>query len=150
MTGLSVLRNRMNDLLDTSFTDSLLEEMDRSFDRLFKANGLATNYPKVDVYDKDNTLVFEAAIPGLTKDQVSVEWANGYLTITGEKVERVEDAKYHYHELKRSKFSRTFSLPQKFYDVEKIDASVENGILHVLVPRLGEVKKENTKKIEVK
>lgn len=101
-------------------------------------------YPKVDVYKEDTNLVFEAAVPGLKKDQVSVEVEDGILTIKGEKTVKLEqgeadDSKCctmtpYIKELKHSSFVRRFVLPDniKVEDMSSAEATMEDGILKVV------------------
>ena len=67
------------------------------------------SYPKCNVVNFDDRVEIEAAIPGLTKEDVSVEIAEGVLTIKAESNQRsdVEDAQYVKREVKRSAFARS-------------------------------------------
>jgi HSP20 family protein len=101
-------------------------------------------YPKVDVYRQDDDLVFEAAVPGMKKEDLSIELEENILTIRGEsqaklvelseedKDKKVLHAPY-IKELKRSSFVRRFTLPV-YLDVgnmDKVDATLEDGILYL-------------------
>src|ERR1051325_5322087 len=73
---------------------SLHQDMERFWPRFFAfpfgtmpapAAPTGTTYmPRVDVYEKDNTVVYKAELPGLKKEDVHVEIDNGYLVIRGE------------------------------------------------------------------
>lgn len=93
------------------------------------------SYPKVDVIDHKDNVTIEAEIPGLSKEDVSVELEDNVLTISGNKQDTVnEGATYIRRELKRSSFKRSFTLGENI-DTSKIDAGFENGILTVLIPK---------------
>jgi len=93
------------------------------------------SYPKVDVIDHKDNVTIEAEIPGLSKEDVSVELEDNVLTISGSKQDTVnEGATYIRRELKRSSFKRSFTLGENI-DTSKIDAGFENGILTVLIPK---------------
>jgi len=70
------------------------------------------SYPKVDVIEKPEKLVVKAEVPGLKKEEVSVELDGDVLVIKGEKRSKEEDKneKYLYREIKRSSFQRSFVL----------------------------------------
>ncbi len=105
---------------------------------------------KCDIYEKGGDYHIEMDIPGFNKNEISVETKDGYLTITAEKkTENNEDDKeknYIRRERTYGKYERSFYLGD--LDENKIDASFENGILKITVP-----KKEETaskKIIEIK
>ncbi len=76
-------------------------------------------------------------MPGLNKEDISIDFQEDKLTITGErkfKREEAKDKKYHLLETQYGSFSRTFILPENVNPAQ-IDAQFENGILHVTVPK---------------
>lgn len=109
-------------------------------------------YPKVNIRDEESEVVIEAEIPGLTKDQVSVEIQDGILRIKGEKRHEDETKKKNYvhRELKQSSFCRSFTLNDNL-DQGQVNAKFENGLLEVSLKKLTpSPKKEEVKKIEIK
>ena len=105
---------------------------------------------KCDIYEKGGDYHIEMDIPGFNKDEISVETKDGYLTITAEKKseENEEDKEKNYIRRERSygKYERSFYLGD--LDEDKIDASFENGMLKIVVPKKEEA---NSKKvIEIK
>ncbi len=107
----------------------------------------SAGYPKVDVYDSKNTLHIDASVPGLTKEDVKVEWAKDLLTISASKAVNNENQypNYHLKELHRSSFSRTFSIPKNQFKVSETVAEVKDGILYISIPRLYTEEKEINK-----
>lgn len=100
---------------------------------------------KCDIYEKDNVYHVEADIPGFDKKDINIEFNKGNLTITCEKSKEEidKDKKYIRRERKfYGKFQRSFYLGE--VDDENIDASFNNGILKISVPKKPE---ENNKKI---
>ena len=94
-------------------------------------------------------VLLEAEVPGLTKDDVSVEVKDNILAVSGErKVKRDDDAVYVRKELKRSSFKRSFSLGDNL-DSERISAEFENGILTITIPKIKPVQVE-ARKVEIK
>ena len=133
--------------------DSLFDDMlTEVFPSLSKDLGVGFfgkgSYPKVDVIDQKDKVIIEAEIPGLTKEDVSVELEENVLTISGNKKQQElanEDATYIRRELKRSSFKRSFTLGDNL-NTSKINADFENGILAISVPK-NEPKKPKVKKI---
>jgi len=77
-------------------------------------------------------------LPGLTKDQIKIDFYENTLTVSGdrkeEKTTEDKDAKVHYSEMSYGSFTRSFSFPQAV-DVEKANAKFDNGVLTVEVPK---------------
>lgn len=106
-------------------------------------------YPKVEVYREGNDLVFNAAVPGMKKDQLSVEIDDGVLSIKGESINKQEEDKTkngrvsYISELKKSSFVRRFVLPDyvpKDYGDGDIKASLQDGILEIRLVGVCEAK----------
>jgi HSP20 family protein len=132
--------------------DSLFDQMiGKAFPSLERELGVEffgnNSYPKVDVLDTPESIEFEAEIPGLEKNEVSVEVDQGILSISGEKrsQEKREDATYIRKELKKSSFQRSFKLSDSF-NHDKIKAKFENGLLLISVPKK---KPEKSKKVKI-
>lgn len=94
----------------------------------------AASIPTTDVYTKENELVVEAHLPNFNQDDISVQVENGALLIQAERHEKEEDKdkKYVIRE-SSSSFYRRIHLPDRA-DAEKIDARLDDGILHVSIP----------------
>lgn len=105
------------------------------------------SYPKVDVTDHPDRIMIEAEIPGLTKDDVSVDLEERVLTISGGKreIKQDPDARYIRKELKRSSFRRSFKLGDNM-KVKNIEADFNNGLLSVTVPKR---EKDEPRKVKI-
>lgn len=93
----------------------------------------------VDVIDTPEALILYVDVPGLRKDSLSVEVAQGVLTVRGERTDP-NDAKDHKvlrNERWFGPFTRTFTLP-KTVDPERIEATLEDGVLQVKVAKRAE------------
>ncbi|KAF9457648.1 HSP20-like chaperone [Collybia nuda] len=94
--------------------------------------------PRMDVYeDKDtDTVTAKFELPGMRKEDVSIDLHNGRLSVSGENKISTElgEGGYAVRERRFGKFSRTLELPQGVKDRE-IKASMENGILSVTFPK---------------
>ena len=142
------LFSNFNSLFDDFFRDDFFD--------LVKSQGLTPSqgaYPKVDVVAFDDRIEIESEIPGLKKEDVSVEVCDGILTIKGNKRQESEEkkgGKVVFKELKRSSFQRSFLLDDTL-DVNTVDAKFENGVLTVIIKKLTPTKiAPEVKKINIK
>jgi HSP20 family protein len=85
----------------------------------------------------------------MTKEDVNIELKDNCLTISGHtKADQPsEEAIYILRELKRSKFSRSFTLHENL-DAENTKASFENGVLSIKIPYVSP-KERQSKVIEI-
>ncbi|KZT08549.1 small heat shock protein [Laetiporus sulphureus 93-53] len=94
-------------------------------------------WPRLDVHEnkKINKVVATFELPGLKKDDVSIEVHNNRVVVSGEvkQPEEVEESEYPVHERHVGKFSRSFQLPAGL-DTSTIKASMENGLLTISFP----------------
>ncbi|MHC5039193.1 MAG: Hsp20/alpha crystallin family protein [Planctomycetota bacterium] len=103
--------------------------------------------PNVDIFDSEDGVVLVADLPGVPKEGVSLTLEQGVLTLSGKvKSDLPDGAEAVYREYEDGDFYRSFRLGQEI-DGEKMEASVENGVLKLVIPRSDWAK---TKKIEVK
>ena len=105
---------------------------------------------KCDIYEKDNKVFIEMDVPGYDKKDIKVECNKGNLIVSAEKKheeeEKDEKKKYLRRERVYGKYSRSFYLGD--VDEENIEASYNNGTLHIAVPKIDENK--NRKLIDIK
>jgi HSP20 family protein len=92
-----------------------------------------------------------AELPGLTENDVKVNFTNGVLTISGEKAEqhgtRENGLKYHIWERKAGTFQRSFPFPGLIAE-DKIVADFTNGLLNIHLPKVPE-EQEKTRSIKI-
>jgi HSP20 family protein len=134
--------------------------MDRLFDVAFPAlsslqrGGLFGDWEgefPVDLYQDKNAFTLRAELPGFRKEDISVEVADGILTVTGhQKAEAKSDKKVEKAAatVQEHRVSRAVSLPENLA-LDKIEAAYENGVLTVTLPKREEVKPKQIA-IEVK
>lgn len=127
--------------------DSLQSDVNRLFDRFFEGrtpgDGSTTRRwtPAMDLVETEGDLVLRADLPGMTEDDVEIEIKDGVLTVSGERRAEHEEKSEGYHRVERAfgQFSRSLTLPQGT-DASKVDASFDNGVLEVRVPKPEESK----------
>jgi HSP20 family protein len=119
------------------------------------ANWKTADMPAVNIKENKHAYTVEAAVPGFNKDEIQVKIENGMLSIRGEKKSEQEhkaddSEKTTRKEFSYSMFSRSFSLPADVNE-QGIQASHENGVLKIELPRVQEPQAEDTaRKIEIK
>ena len=118
----------------------------------FESNTLADEnasfIPSVDIASTDKLYEVHVAVPGINKEAISIDVKDRVLTISGSRKFENEKEEKDYHRVETSygSFKRSFELPENV-SVEKIEASHENGILTVKIPK--EEKAEVVKKIDI-
>ena len=114
-----------------------------------KSDAASTWFPKVDVVEKDNRLVTRVDLPGVKKEDVTVEVRDGALVLWGERKTETEDTKRNVYrsECQYGSFYRAVALPDGV-KAEDIKATFTNGVLEVSVPL--PVAKPNGTKIAIK
>lgn len=106
--------------------------------------------PPVDVIEENARIVLRAELAGIRQDAIDISFAEGVLTIRGERPFEKESDARRYHRIERvyGSFSRSFTLPRTA-DPERISASFTDGILEVSVPKRDEARPRQIR-VEVK
>jgi len=106
--------------------------------------------PAVDLAETEKGYEVTAELPGMDEKNIEVKFADGVLTIKGEKQEEKEEKKkgYYLHERSFGSFHRALQVPAGV-DSDKIEASFSKGVLTVILPKTAEAQKAE-KKIAIK
>jgi HSP20 family protein len=118
-------------------------EIDHMFDQQYRWPALAhrilaktaTWYPEIDVFEKNNCLVAKVDLPGMKKEDVKVEVADGQLTIAGERKTETDEKKQNFYRCERAygSFYRAVPLPDGIV-IDDVTATFADGVLEVTVP----------------
>ena len=123
-------------LFDDVFSDPFGMMVPQGRDPLYGKH--AKNLMKTDVRETDESYELDVDLPGFTKDEISVELKNGYLTIQAakglDKDQSDKKGKYIRQERYAGACSRTFYVGEGVQP-EDVTASFENGILQLSVPK---------------
>jgi HSP20 family protein len=103
--------------------------------------------PTFNFYEEGGLYKFEAEIPGVNKEDISVTIDKNILTVSGKKESEVEEkeANYYLKESSYGSFSRSLRLPSEV-DEGKVQASFKNGVLKLTLPQK---KTTETKQIKI-
>jgi HSP20 family protein len=86
----------------------------------------------VDVYQEENQIIVEGALPGARLADLELTCEDGLLTVRGTVAPLERD--YAVQEIPRGNFSRTLALPAEC-DINQASASFNNGIVRIVLPR---------------
>ncbi len=105
--------------------------------------------PQVNTREGEFAYHIDVDLPGVKKEDITIDVHEGVLTISGERnfKEEVKEEDYYKVETSFGKFQRSFTLPKNI-DLENIEASSNEGVLEVVIPKLE--KDANKKIIEIK
>jgi len=100
--------------------------------------GESASWPRVNVVDTGNALVFKADVPGMTEKDVEVSIQEDAITIKGERKKGdFPGHTLHRQERRAIRFSRSFAIPCPT-DVDKAQANVRDGVLTITLPKAPE------------
>jgi HSP20 family protein len=110
----------------------------------------AITVPAVNISEEDKGYKVTMAVPGMKKDDFRVDVTGNIITISASKEEEKEDSnkKYTRKEYNYSSFTRSFTMPEEV-NKKAIDASYDNGVLTLNLPKTGESKSREGKSIKV-
>ena len=132
-----------------SVIDNLFNDFFNTVSRTpFNTVNQKSNYPRVDIRENRESVTLDATVPGLSKEDVSIDYEDGHLKISAAKQIREGDDFIH-REIHRSAFSRWFSVDEDEYEVNNISANLVDGILSITIPKKEEAVKPLPRKIEV-
>lgn len=124
------------------FFEAMRDEMNRMFgsfdlDRvrwpvMLGSQGQDLIAPQFDIHESDSAITIEAELPGVDEKDVDVTFANGILTVKGQKKSEREEKKKNYYVSERAfgSFERSVRLPPSVDD-SKISAQFDKGVLKI-------------------
>ena len=90
--------------------------------------------PSVNTIENDDSFEIDLAVPGMKKDDFSIELDNNVLIISSETSNNVSNEKLRLNEFNFSSFQRSFKVPESV-NLDKIKGNYKNGILKILLPK---------------
>ena len=131
---------RLSDAMDRMMEDNWAQPFTGRREREFRL--------PLDVYTTPSEVVITANVPGLKPDEVEITLENDTLSINGEFKAPMENVDYIFQERPYGKFTRalTINVP---VDAEKVEATFENGVLTITLPK-SEAARPKVIKVEAK
>ena len=117
--------------------------MNEFFNDDFGLNFFNRNYsvPSVNSIENNDSFEIDLAVPGMKKEDFSIELNDKILLISSESSNNTENDNMRLNEFNFSSFQRSFRVPDSV-DQDKIKANYKNGILKIKLPK----RKENISK----
>lgn len=116
-------------------------EIDRMFQdfggtKLWPWHDATRRYPALDVFEEDGNLVVEAELPGISKEDLEVSYAENTVTIHGQTKQETEEKKEGYYRIERQcgAYYRAVPLPH-LVDFAKAKAELKDGVLTITLPK---------------
>jgi HSP20 family protein len=103
--------------------------------------------PALDIAERKDAYVVTVELPGVKLDELEITLEDGLLTIQGERHVANDSSEEQFHRVERSSgaFRRSITLPAQVM-ADEVEASMEDGVLGILVPKAEEAK---AKRIQV-
>jgi HSP20 family protein len=97
--------------------------------------------PALDIAERTDAYLVTVELPGVKLDDLEITLEDGLLTIQGERQFTSESSEEQYHRVERSSgaFRRSITLPAHVM-TDAVEASMEDGVLRILVPKADEAK----------
>lgn len=111
---------------------------DSLFDNIFfPYEHKESNMMKTDVKENENDYELQVEVPGVSKENISIDYENGYVTIAAKtnksKDEKDKEGNYIRRERYSGSYSRSYYVGE--VDRESIKAKLDNGVLSIIVPK---------------
>lgn len=108
---------------------------------------------KSDLVEYSDRYEVKVDLPGISKENISVDFQDGYLKVKVEQVDETteEDEGKHWIS-ERSEFcsQRTYGFPEGNVQQDKISASFDNGLLKIVLPKKKQDEEQKKKSIDIK
>jgi HSP20 family protein len=120
-------------------------------DEAFSGKEFAAYVPAVNIAEDEKNWHIEVSAAGFKKEDFNIKLENDSLVVSAEhkEEENTNDKKYSRREFRHGSFSRSFRLPKDKVNEEGINASYENGILKLSIPKKEAEQKELKKEIKI-
>jgi HSP20 family protein len=95
--------------------------------------------PALDISERKDAYLVTVELPGVEADDLQVTLEDGLLTIQGERYFAHDSSEQQFHRVERryGAFRRSITLPAQVM-AEQIEATVDNGVLQIMVPKTEE------------
>jgi len=129
------------------YSDPTMRLFDDIFNDMLSTSSTTARMPKHNVIENDKEFKIELSLAGVKKDDINIDIDKDVMIIKAERKE-VKDVQYNRKQTYFGQYERMFVLPDGV-DKENISASLVDGMLNVIVPKLAGNTKLGKKKIEI-
>ncbi len=135
--------NRRSKLAGSSFDDfyGMLDDFFTS--DVMPRRSLNRDTFKLDVEEKETEYLIEAELPGVKKDEITLEMNEGHLRIQIQREENIEEEKRNFVHKERKFSSMSRSIYLKDSKSEDIKAKLDNGVLSITIPKEEHLEKKS-------
>jgi len=121
--------NRKDDFFPSLFRNLFDKEL------ISTIEGIQGNF-RVDLKEAEDEYLVEADLPGVSKENIDIDYYNNYLTINAKRDESIEDKRENYVRRERhyGEFRRRFYIDN--VDEANIEATFKDGVLRITLPKL--------------
>jgi HSP20 family molecular chaperone IbpA len=144
-------------VLESGFGFPLFQRLSRELDDMFNTFGVERTFtqpvhtvwtPEVEMFTKNNELIVRVDVPGLKKEDLTIELTEDALILKGERKYEKEEKHEGFYRAERvyGNFSRTLPLPEGV-KIDLAKAVVHDGVLEITVP-IAKIEAK-TKKLEI-
>ena len=104
---------------------------------------------KADIKETPNEYIIDAELPGIKKEDITIDYKNNYLTVSANRQEVIEENNDNYIRKERhyGNFSRSFYIDD--IDKNSVNARFDNGILSIVLPKLNNKFIDNSTRIRI-
>lgn len=135
-----------SDIFGSLLQNSELVEFSKNYNNIVKQltenkGNLSSGSFKADLVEYKDRVVIECDLPGIPKENISIETSKGILTISGKRnpidvdSTREGDVQLEVYERPCGNFSRDFKFDASVVNFDSTSASIENGVLRVVLPK---------------
>ncbi len=124
--------------------NTLQNEMNRLFSTFFDTpttgsggnGGLRRWIPAMDLVETDEHFILRADLPGVSEEDVKIEFEDNVLTVSGDRRTEHEEKREGFYRVERAmgSFSRSLTLPEGI-DVDAVKATFDKGVLEIQIPK---------------
>ncbi|MEK3808341.1 Hsp20/alpha crystallin family protein [Bacillus sp. FSL H8-0547] len=126
--------NPLYELAEQFFGDSSFKQNVLEFEKVFQEQ-INTAYMKISSWEEDNRYFVKAELPGMKKEQITIEFHDLCLTLTVSHKEELNLSHINgsAYSQTRKQVTKTILLP-KAPTMDEVDASFHNGCLLISFP----------------
>ena len=109
-------------------------QMDRLFEAALGETAASPDRFPLDLHEDANATYVRAELPGVSRDAIGVELADGTLHISAKRLLKTNEGE------QTVELRRAVTVPDHAVQADKISAAYENGVLTVTIPKREETK----------